>query len=67
MNPYVFEVYCDVCGGPGVATPRTAAAQWIVGNVIRHTDPRVCADYLKKKKRELDKRETELKKQEQES
>jgi hypothetical protein len=43
---------CDVCGCGGVATPRTAAQNWIVGGFVSHTDPRVCAENLKRKERE---------------
>jgi hypothetical protein len=60
MNPYVLDACCDVCGGPGVATVSAAADQWM-GAKIRHTDPEICAAYLRRKKQELDKREATLK------
>ena len=60
MNPYFMTATCDVCGCEGAATPKTSAANWIVGNFVSHTDPRVCADNLKRKKRELDERERAL-------
>lgn len=46
MNIFSEKVTCDVCGGPGVAMPGTAARGWFKGTSIRHSDPRVCADYL---------------------
>ena len=56
MNPFIMDVCCDVCGGPGVATVSAAGDQWL-GYEIRHTDPAVCAEYLKRRKEELDRRE----------
>ena len=58
MNPYVVEVCCDVCGGPAMATPSVAAAQY-TGRVI-HSNPAVCAAYLLDKERELERREKAL-------
>lgn len=58
MKPYVFDVCCDVCGGPAVATPQVAAAQYF-GPVV-HSDPAVCAVYLEQKKRDLERREKAL-------
>lgn len=55
MNPYVFTVTCDVCGGEGAATPRTAAYAWDAYSTISHADPRVCRDVLNSKRRELEK------------
>lgn len=52
MNCFPFEVECDVCGGPGVASSRVAAAQWF--GEIRHSDPAICADYLRQQRRKLD-------------
>jgi len=60
MNPYQFEVTCDVCGGEAMATSRGAAASWLEGCSVRHIDPGVCAATLARKKAELDRRETEL-------
>ena len=62
MNPFVMEVRCDVCGEKGMATMNDAGDQWL-GGQMRHTDPTVCAMYLKRKKEELDKRERELEKE----
>jgi hypothetical protein len=59
MNPYVWETTCDICGGPGVATPRTAAAQWVRGNRVMHSDPDDCRYYLDKQREELEKQKTE--------
>lgn len=53
MNPYVYTATCDICGGPGGATPRTAAAAWDAYSTISHRDPRVCRDYLERLKREI--------------
>jgi len=58
MNIYTMPATCDVCGCEGVATPKTAAANWIVGRFVSHSDPRVCADNLKQKERERKERET---------
>lgn len=45
---------CDVCGCSGAATPKTAAANWIVGSFVSHSDPRVCAENLKRQKTKRD-------------
>lgn len=58
MNPYVCEVCCEVCGQPGIATPRVAAAAWTVGVV--HSNPAVCRDYLAEQARKLREREKVL-------
>lgn len=65
MNPYVCEVTCEVCGDGGMATPRVAAAEWFGG--VRHADPAVCADNLRRKARKLEEREKALEQKEQES
>lgn len=52
MNAFPYDVECDVCGGPGVASSRTAAAQWF--GEIRHTDPAVCAEYLRRLRLKLE-------------
>lgn len=62
MNPYQFEVTCDVCGEPGMGTHRTMAAEWITG--VRHSDPGVCASNLTRRKANLDRREAALKEKE---
>lgn len=59
MRIYVEECVCDVCGGPGMGRPGTLASQWLGGSV-RHTNPEVCADRLKRRARELDQRGKEL-------
>jgi hypothetical protein len=51
MNPYQFEVVCDLCGESGVGTQRTAAAAWMANSRIYHTDPQVCDENLKAKAR----------------
>lgn len=58
MNIYTQTVYCDVCGEPGMATPRTAKSTWYKDSFISHSDPRVCADNLKRKKRKEEQEKT---------
>ena len=60
MNPYTEHVTCDICGGPGVGTPKTATAAWIVGNEIRHTDPETCAYYLSLERERLERERKEM-------
>jgi len=59
MNPFQYPVTCDVCGGEGVGTVRTAGAAWMEGSFISHTDPRVCAENLRLKRLEREKRKSE--------
>jgi hypothetical protein len=59
MNPFVFEIRCDICGEEGVATPDTVADHW-TGGRVRHTNPEVCARNLKRKKEELEEKEKKL-------
>ncbi len=40
---------CNVCGCPGAATPKKAATNWMVGSFVSHSDPRICADNLRRK------------------
>lgn len=63
MRTYTTTVHCDVCGCEGQGSLRTAAAAWDSNRTIRHRDPSVCAENLQRQKRELDKREKELKQQ----
>lgn len=63
MRIHSFDVECEVCGGPGVGTIRTAAAAWDPRSRVSHVDPRDCAHYLEQKKRDLDKREAALSKE----
>lgn len=58
MNPYVYEVSCEVCGGTGMARPCDAAAAWTTG--VHHSNPEVCAMYLEEKARKLAEREKAL-------
>lgn len=60
MDCFPFRVVCSVCGGEGVGNADAAAAEWIVGEKIVHTDPQVCADNLERKKKLLDKKEAVL-------
>ncbi len=45
MNPYIYEVCCSVCGGPGMAHARDIGKDW-TGSEFVHSDPRVCRDFL---------------------
>ncbi len=60
MNLFQFPVTCGVCGGGGMGDHNTAAAAWIRGSFISHTDPRVCADTLRARKEELERKEQKL-------
>lgn len=59
MNPYQFEVKCDVCGKGGMTTLRAASNRWL-GGKLRHSDPEVCAENLRRERERL---EVELHKQ----
>ena len=61
MNPYQFEACCEVCGEGGFTDTRGLAAQFMVGRVLRHSDPAVCAANLERKRKRLEKREAALK------
>lgn len=61
-SPYVMPVNCHVCGGPGAATIEGSAAAWL-GERLQHKDPKVCSSFLAERKRDLDRREAELKEQ----
>lgn len=54
MKIYTEDFCCDLCGEPGVATPRVAASQWS-GSKLFHSDPRVCEENIRRK-READAR-----------
>jgi len=41
---------------PALAKPMDSASQWL-GGELRHSNPEVCAAYLKQRKKELDDRE----------
>ncbi len=60
MRIHSFPLVCDVCGGEGVGTIRTAGAAWEPGSEIRHNNPAVCAAHLARRKRDLDRREAVL-------
>lgn len=62
MNPYQFEVTCDICGGTGMGTIRTSAAAWDRNRRVVHQDPDICRYYLDKQKKELDKARTIIEK-----
>lgn len=63
MNQYQCEVYCDVCGEPGVATPKTAARAWLADYIVQHDDPDICHENLERKKAKA-RLEAKLKEQE---
>ena len=67
MNPFVCEVYCDVCGEGGMATPHTAGKAWDARYSIRHSDPAVCAANLERKRERLERREAEVKAREEQA
>jgi hypothetical protein len=64
MKPFTMPVCCEVCGGEGLGTIETAGAAWHTGrhrySEVRHRDPRVCADVLARRARELRHRELAL-------
>lgn len=51
MKTHYMEAQCQICGELGPATVKTAAAQWIVGNTVVHTDPQICIQNLNKNKK----------------
>lgn len=55
MRIFTERCTCDVCGGPGLARPDHVWGSWFGG--LRHNDPAVCAEYLEKRRKRLDKRE----------
>lgn len=64
MKIYTTPVICSICGGEGLATPRTAANEWLGAQLV-HSDPAVCRDNLKhkeelRKKEELEKSKFKL-------
>lgn len=60
MKTYTMTLHCDICGCEGEGSLNTVAAAWDSTNTIRHKDPTVCAENLKRKKLELDKKKKEL-------
>jgi hypothetical protein len=59
MKIYTVPVCCDLCGGPGVATPRGSASQWTGGRLI-HSNPSICESYIREKQEKDAKRIAEL-------
>lgn len=49
MNPFIYPVVCDVCGGEGVGSAKTAAAMWSHGHIVTHDNPAVCIENLQHK------------------
>lgn len=60
MNIHQFPGVCDICGGEGMGTIRTAGAMWDRNSEVRHNDPRICASNLARRARELDQREKDM-------
>lgn len=54
MKIFTEPCVCDVCGGPGLARPDHAIS-WFGG--LRHTNPDVCAGYLREQREKLEERE----------
>lgn len=52
MNLYVIPVYCEVCGGEGVAS--TKSARHLFHAPFVHRDPFVCIRILEEKKRKFE-------------
>jgi hypothetical protein len=50
---YVEPVACSVCGEKGLARAGEGHKIWF-GGTFRHTDPEVCADNLRRQRRELE-------------
>jgi hypothetical protein len=50
MNIWAFPVTCDRCGGEGVGSVKTAAAEWDPDMRLLHTDRRICDANLREKK-----------------
>lgn len=61
MNPFVYEVTCDVCGEGGMSCE---PSNWDASVRTRHCDPQVCADNLQWQAEKMKRREEELKKKE---
>lgn len=59
MNIYQFPVTCDICGGEGMGTYRTAGAAWDTRSTITHIDPRVCRDNLDRERRRVERERRE--------
>jgi hypothetical protein len=59
MNPYQFPVTCEVCGGEGMGTFRTAGAAWRRGSFITHNNPAVCRDNLDRERRKMEEQRRE--------
>lgn len=58
MNHYIIPVTCSVCGGEATASPMDAAREWF-GGFLSHSDPRICEEVLREKKRQ-EKRKKEM-------
>ncbi len=57
MNPYRYQVVCEVCGEPGLGHVKDAGLDWL-GVAFTHEDPMVCAANLRWRK-QREKREQE--------
>ncbi len=65
MNPYIFPTICSVCGGEGMLHASDVGADWL--GEVRHNDPKVCAENLRRKRANLDKEKKELEQKKQAS
>ena len=61
MKVYGYKVKCGLCGGNGNARWSDAGKDW-TGDEFFHKDPRVCAQNLKERRLELERRENALEK-----
>lgn len=58
MKIFTEPCVCGVCGGPGVARPDHLGYNWL--GMLRHTDPKVCAQYLQERANKLEERERKV-------
>ena len=60
MNPYQWDVSCDICGEPGKGTFDAAEAAWLPGGIIYCENQFSCAANVKRRSEEKDKKIKEL-------
>jgi len=60
MKQPMFDVTCEICGGTGLGTIKTAAAAWDSNQRVSHSDPDVCRMNLARRAKQLDERENKL-------
>ena len=66
-DPYAYPVTCDVCGGGGMGTLKTSAAGWDPTRRIRHIDPTICAENLRRQRLALERDRAEVEQRQQPS